>query len=146
MATAIVASALNKRQKQILLLGIALIVLSELFPHWVYFDAMTSGKRSAGYHFFTNKPEIKSRDEMLKIFPVTREDYDFMQSLEVKPDRLRILLQRLLLSVFTLGLVILFKNNLSLGWIIVVVPIICFGLWLLYLWNLMFRLDDLIPH
>ncbi|MDQ3012628.1 MAG: hypothetical protein M3X11_18195 [Acidobacteriota bacterium] len=140
------ANALNKRQKQILLFGIALIALSELFPPWVYFNRMTSGKRSAGYHFFKNKPEVKSRAEMLEMFPDSEERYDLMQAIEVQRDSIQILLQRLFLSLFTLVLIILFKNNLSLGWKVLAGLIICLGIPPFYFWLYVFRLENLTPH
>jgi hypothetical protein len=136
-------NALNKRQIQILLFGIALIAFSDLFPPWVYFDAMTSGQRSAGYHFLQKKPEAKSRAE---VFGSTREGLDLTQNLEVKPDRLRIDLQRLFLSLFTLALIILFKNKPSLGWKILAGLIICLGIPPFYFWLYIFRLDHLTPH
>lgn len=125
---------MNANQRMILGVGILLISLSELFPPWAYFNRMTSGRRSAGYYFFTNKPEVKSRDEMLGMFPESIGAYDVMQAIEVKRDGIRILLQRLFLSLFTLALIIIFKNKLSLGWMILAALILCLGLPPFYFW------------
>lgn len=110
--------------------GVALIGLSELFPHWSYFDPMTSGRRPAGYHFFTEKPEVKGRGEVFG----TDGMLDLTQRLDIKRDGLRTLLQRLLISLFTLARIILFKDILSLGWKVLSALIICLSLPLFLFW------------
>ncbi len=83
---------------------------------------------------------------MLEMFPDSEERYDLMQAIEVQRDSIQILLQRLFLSLFTLVLIILFKNNLSLGWKVLAGLIICLGIPPFYFWLYVFRLENLTPH
>lgn len=140
------ADVLNKRQKRILLLGLALLALSELVPYWLFFDVMTSGKRSAGYHFFTKNPKVEGPAEMLKLFPDHLAGDDVTKYIEVKRDGFRTFLQRLFLSLFTLALIILFKYALSFGWKILAVLIICLGIPPFYFWSDSLRFDYLISR
>src|SRR6267154_982787 len=43
---------------------VILVALIFLFPPWDYFDPDTSGRTSAGYHFFLTPPESKSATEI----------------------------------------------------------------------------------
>lgn len=97
-----------------------MLTLSELFPHWIYFDNVNSARRPAGYHFFTNKPKPADRN--------------LPQHVEAKRDALFKLLQRAILCLFTLALFILFKNDLSLVWKVLAVIIIGLGILPLYVW------------
>mgnify|MGYP000479350588 CR=1 FL=1 len=117
--------SLNKNQKLVLLFGLVLAVLSELFPHWVYFDSMTSGHRPIGYRYYANPPQLKSPEEMLKLYPNPITDDDFMRYIRVEKDGLRTLLQRAFLLLFICGLLITFKRNLSLAWAVLAGAIFC---------------------
>lgn len=107
---------MNKKQILIFVIGITLFVLSELFPHWVYFNRNTSGHRPIGYRYYANPPQLKSREEMLELYPNPVAGDDFMLNLEVQKDAQRTLLQRAFLLLFTCGLLITFKRNLTLAW------------------------------
>ena len=117
--------SLNKKQTLILIFGIVAFVLSELFPHWVYFDSMTSGHRPIGYRYYANPPQLKSREEMLELYPNPIDGDDFMRYLRVEKDGLRTLLQRAFLLLFICGLLITFKRNLSLAWAVLAGAILC---------------------
>ncbi len=143
---------LNKKQKLALLTGITLIALSELFPPWAYFDSASSGHRHAGYHFFMNKPALKSREEMLELYPDSGYDphsiagEDFRQHIRVEKDLLTITLQILFLFFFTSGLLIVFKNNFSIGWMIFATIVFSVSLYFFILWLPLFRSHILISH
>src|SRR6185503_13763856 len=86
--------------------GLGLWGLSELFPPWEYLDGNTSASRSAGYHFYKSPPSVKSPEEMKRVFH--RRDGDFPLSIHVYRDRFqtraqRIVLAWLVLNAFTLS-------------------------------------------
>lgn len=143
---------LSKKQKLVLLFGMALFVLSALFPPWVYFDSDSSGHRHAGYHFFMNKPGLKSREEMLELYPGAVYDphsiagEDFRQHIRVEKDFVTIILQILFLFFFTAGLLIVFKNNFSIGWMIFAIIVFSVSLYFLTLWLPLFRSHILTSH
>src|SRR5262245_29694461 len=103
------STALNKGQKRVLLLGMALMILSELFPPWLYIDNNTSAKRSAGYHFIAIPPTVKSPEEMRMIFP---QSYSW-DAMSVSKNRARLYLQRMFIPLLTIGLFAFFKDRLS---------------------------------
>lgn len=152
MFMAEIAMVLNRKQKLILLTGITLIALSELFPPWVYFDSASSGHRHAGYHFFMNKPALKSREEMLELYPGVAydshsiADEDFRQHIRVEKDFVGRILQILFLFFFTSGLLIVFKNNFSIGWMIFATIVFSVSLYFFTLWLPLFRSHILISH
>ena len=145
MFMAEMAMVLNRKQKLVLLIGIALIVLSELFPHWVYFDANTSGHRPIGYQYYANPPQLKSWEEMLKLYPNPVAGEDFMLHIEVQKDALRTLLQRAFLLLFMCGLLITFKRNLSLAWAILAGAIFCLSIPPFYVLVDVLRLEFFYP-
>jgi hypothetical protein len=100
---------LNKGQKRVLLLGTALMILSELFPPWRYIDNDTSAERSAGYHFITITPTIKSPEEMRMIFP---QSYGW-EAITVSKNWVRLHLQRMFIALLTIGLFAFFNDRLS---------------------------------
>ena len=59
---------MTKSQWTVLFIGGMLMLLSEVFPPWVYEDGWTSAQRTAGYHFLTKPPAVKSQNEMKRIF------------------------------------------------------------------------------
>lgn len=144
--------SLNQKQKLVLVLGITLIALSEIFPPWVYFDSESSGHRHAGYHFFMNKPGLKSREEMLELYPGvaydphSKADEDFLQHIRVEKDFVTIILQIFFLFFLTSGLLILFKKNFSIGWMIFAIIVFSVSLYFLTLWLPLFRSHILISH
>lgn len=118
-----------------------MLVLSEMFPHWVYFDPMTSRHRPIGYRYYANPPQLKSREEMLELYPNPVAGDQFMSHVEVKKDALRTLLQRVLLLLFTCGLLITFKQNLSLAWAVIAGAIFCLSILPLYVFVEDLRLE-----
>lgn len=99
---------MNKKQWLSFILGAALFSVSELFPPWIYQDAIFSGKRSAGFHFvFGADPVVQSEAEMRRLFSLSPEDP--FGHFVVKRDDPRLFAQRLILVVLTLGAVILFR-------------------------------------
>jgi len=104
---------MNRKQWTILMVGIILFGLSELFPPWVYEDENTSVRRSAGYHLFTSPPKLKSPAEMRAIFSLgPNEPTKFMWAHQ---DGLRLYGQRILLIVLTPGLMLAFSDRRSLA-------------------------------
>jgi len=95
---------MTKRQWTVLFIGGMLMLLSEIFPPWVYEDGWTSAQRGAGYHFLTKPPGVKSQNEMKRIFgrPVEEPDHYF----SLHRDRARLLGQRSLLLTATIGLLL----------------------------------------
>jgi hypothetical protein len=53
------------RQKMVSLIGGSLVGLMLLFPPWDYFDPDTSGRQSAGFHFFLTPPQPRPAKELL---------------------------------------------------------------------------------
>lgn len=91
----------------VILGGLGLWGLSELFPPWEYLDGNTSARRSAGYHFYKSPPPVKSPEEMKHLFH--RRDGDRMPplSIHVQRDPLRLIAQRLVLAWLALNAFIL---------------------------------------
>jgi hypothetical protein len=58
----------------VIVAGLALFALSELFPPWLYEDENTSAVRPAGYHFYKSPPLLKTPPEMKKIFNLREGD------------------------------------------------------------------------
>ena len=89
----------------VIIAGLLLLALTELFPPWVYEDENTSGVRSAGYHFYKSPPAVKSPAEMRKIF--NYRDGETTQFMWVHRDGLQILAQRIVLGwLFFSGLIL----------------------------------------
>ena len=49
---------MNSRQKAVLIVGLASVVLMLLFPPWNYFDPDMSAHPKAGYHFILAPPSL----------------------------------------------------------------------------------------
>ena len=61
----------------ILGIGILLLAISLTFPPWFYENGF-SGEIPAGYHFIFSSPQIKSQEEMRKLFSIKEKDpYDY---------------------------------------------------------------------
>jgi hypothetical protein len=94
----------------VVIAGLILLTLSELFPPWVYEDENTSGVRSAGYHFYKSPPAVKSAAEMKKIF--NYRDGESTQFMWVHRDSLQIDAQRVVLAwLFFNGLILSFGRG-----------------------------------
>ena len=52
----------------VIICGLVLFALSELFPPWEYLDGNTSATRSAGYHFYKSPPPIGPPEEIKRLF------------------------------------------------------------------------------
>ena len=87
------------------LCGLGLWGLSELFPPWKYLDGMTSASRSAGYHFYKSPPPVKSPEEMRRLF--NRRDGDMPLSIHVLRNSPQVLAQRIVLAWLALNAFIL---------------------------------------
>jgi len=102
---------MNRNQLIILLAGVVLFGLSELFPPWVYEDENTSVRRSAGYHLFNRPPELKSPAEMRAIFSLQPSKPTKFMWVHLNVGRL--FAQRLFLVIATPGLVFALANRRS---------------------------------
>jgi hypothetical protein len=87
--------------------GLSLWGLSELFPPWAYVDGNTSAVRSAGYHFYKSPPPVKSPDEMKHLF--NRQDGDRLLPLLIHVRRapLQLIAQRIVLVWLALNAFVL---------------------------------------
>ena len=85
--------------------GLGLWGLSELFPPWQYRDGNTSASRSAGYHFYKSPPTVKSPEEMKHLF--NRRDGDRPLSIHVHGDRFQLIAQRIVLVWLALNALLL---------------------------------------
>ena len=94
----------------VIIVGLVVLTVSELFPPWVYEDENTSGVRSAGYHFYKSPPAVKSPDDMKKIFHY--RDGETTQFMSVHRDSEQILAQRVVLAwLFYNGLILSFGRG-----------------------------------
>lgn len=119
-------SLMNRKQWTLLLAGIVLFGLSELFPPWVYEDENTSVRRSASYHLFNSPPKVKSPAEMRAIFSLRPDEpTKFMW---VHLNGLRLYVQRFVLIAATPGLMLVLANRRSLIKIILAILFLIVGL------------------
>ncbi len=100
---------MNTKQRAVLILGIVLFTLSELFPPWLYVDYRFSTKRSAGYHYRFSPPALKSPGEMRQLFPFPGDDP--AQYVEVRLDKLRLYIQRIIITSFAIGLLLVWRER-----------------------------------
>jgi len=118
------------RQKTVLLLGAVLVALVLLFPPWDHFDNDTSGRQSAGYHFFLTPPQPKPVQE---VFGNAR----FPHMTSIRLNDVRFILQLLIAIPSWLGLLFVLeirrtKIGVVLGVILLLVSIFILGctIWL----------------
>jgi hypothetical protein len=100
---------MNTKQRAVLILGIVLFTLSELFPPWLYVDDRFSTKRSAGYHYRFSPPAVKSPAEMRQLFPFPGDDP--VQYISVRIDKLLLLIQRIFVTSLTIGLLLVWSER-----------------------------------
>src|SRR5262249_1490675 len=93
-------------KKIVLLAGWTLVALVLLFPPWDYFDADTSGRRSAGYHFFLSPPQPLPAGE---VFRYSR----YPHMVHVRINDLRFILELAVVVPAMLGLTIAFYPRRS---------------------------------
>jgi hypothetical protein len=114
---------LNRKQVIILVIGIALMILSELFPPWKHIDGDTSAVCLAGYHYYKNKPELKTNEEILRCFPYYQKQprsFPYTYHISTSKSYLRLYAQRMLLSWLMLSLMIAFHKARTLfGWLVI---------------------------
>ena len=97
---------MKSRQKKALIVGAALVALMLLFPPWDYFDPDTSGRSSAGYHFFLSPPDSKGA--------TFRYQVRFPNLVRLKMNDIRLVLQLLITIPTTIGLAFIFGSNRSI--------------------------------
>src|SRR5260370_2203243 len=90
---------MNSRQKKVLLVGAALVVLMFLFPPWDYFNSDSSMHKLDGYHLLFAPP---SRENIKAIFAPDKVRYP--ESVRIEVDRVRLSVQCLSATTFVLGL------------------------------------------
>ena len=92
---------MNTKQWTVLLVAMAIFLLSELFPPWLY--NCKGATYPAGYYFLTKTPAIKaicpSSDPLPAPLPTVLEDSN------------RLLLQRMIVIALTLGLWLLLRTR-----------------------------------
>src|SRR5882762_6578326 len=89
----------------VIVAGVVLFAISELFPPWVYEDENTSVRRTAGYDFYKSPPPLKSPSEMKNIFNL--RDGNPTKFMWVHRDGIQLLGQRIVLVWLTLNAFIL---------------------------------------
>lgn len=97
---------MSSDQKKVLLVGGVLVVLMILFPPWEYFDADSSGRSPAGYHFFLMPPALKSPQEMFGV-PKMR----IPNAVRARVDMPRLVFQLLVTIPVAAGLIPLFSDK-----------------------------------
>ena len=102
---------MNTKQRVVLILGIVLFTLSELFPPWLYVDQRFSGKLSAGYHYRFSPPPVKWPDEMRQRFPYPEDDP--AQYVIVRIDYLLLYIQRTIITSLAIGLLLVCRERRS---------------------------------
>src|SRR3979409_565965 len=110
-------SAVNSRQRRVLIAGTGLVALMLLFPPWDYFDPDSSGRSRAGYHFFLTRPNPKTATFTYKV--------RFPDLVRVSLDDLRLLIQLLITIPTTIGLTLLLGGKRSV--ITITLGILCLG-------------------
>src|SRR2546421_9980726 len=95
---------MESAQQKILFVGALSIVFMLLFPPWDYFDPDTSGRTSAGYHFFLTPLEPKSAAE---VFGQTR----YAHLTRVRLNTIRFILQLLIAFPIWLGLGVVLESH-----------------------------------
>ena len=101
----------NNKQAIGLIIGVALLILAELFPPWEFIDNNSSARCWAGYHFYNSPPQIKNKEELLKCFPYYSKEQDIGGTIRfVRVKRVSILnfVQRIILSWLTVSFLICF--------------------------------------
>jgi hypothetical protein len=94
---------MNTKQRVVLILGIVLFTLSELFPPWLYIDQRFSAKRSAGYHYCFSPPPVKWPDEMRQRLPFPEDDPALY--VKVRIDYLLLYIQRIIITSLAIVLI-----------------------------------------
>ncbi len=106
-AAGIKQEPMRSKAKRVLLVGAGFVALMLLFPPWDYFDNDTSGRVSAGYHFFLTPPEPKSAKE---VFGPPR----YPHMVRVFVDDFRLIIQLLITIPTTVGLAMMFRRKRSI--------------------------------
>jgi hypothetical protein len=117
---------MNPKQRKVLMVAIILLFLTELFPPWLYENSQTSSQYSAGYHFVLSpKPELKTKDEMKRIFSISSDEYPSLFA--VHKDLGRRYGQWLTLFFLTVGLLVVLIEKKSYLKIFIGGFFICIG-------------------
>jgi hypothetical protein len=98
---------MKSKAKAVLLIGAALVALMLLFPPWNYFDNDTSGRLSAGYHFFLTPPEPRPVEE------VFGEPPRFPHMASVLVNDFRLIIQLMIAIPTAVGLAFMFRGQRS---------------------------------
>lgn len=107
---AIRAMTRNWKLLLVVVSGLGICALSELFPAWQYIDGNTSAVRSAGYHLYNSPPSVKSTAEMKKLFHW--EDRDLPMAIRVRRDYFQSFSQRVVVAWLTIiGLILSFGHG-----------------------------------
>jgi hypothetical protein len=99
---------MNTKQRAVLILGIVLFTLSELFPPWLYVATQFSAQRSAGYHYRFSAPVVKSPAEMRQLFPFPEDN---PTQYKVRLDYLRLYIQRFIITSLAIGLLLVWRER-----------------------------------
>ena len=117
---------MNKIQKIILAVGVALFGMSELMRPWYYEDSSSSAKREAGYHLFNSTSERKSPEEFREIFQYREKDRFNENQISLHPDRSRLGTQRIALILFTISAIIFGASQKSRKhWVFAILSLFC---------------------
>jgi hypothetical protein len=100
---------MNTKQRVVLILGIMLFTLSELFPPWLYVNVRFSWKRPAGYHYRFSPPPVKWPGEWRRMSPFTEDDP--AQYIEVRIDYLLLYIQRIIITSLAIGLLLVWRER-----------------------------------
>lgn len=122
---------------RVLLAGIALFFLSEIFPPWYYEDGMTSARRPAGYHFLLSKPKLRSPAEMKKLFSFPEEDP--LRYITIHKDRARLVGQRIIIPFAMVGVLLILDDQQRRAQLMLGTISLCIASGLLIIYAHLFR-------
>jgi hypothetical protein len=102
---------MSTKQWGILLVGVVLFSLSELFPPWQFKHVSWFRECPAGYHLFNSPPVLKSSNDLN--WMCRSSDEPILQDFRAHKNITRLNWQRAILVSLTLGLLLLFFDRRS---------------------------------
>ncbi|HEU4391405.1 MAG TPA: hypothetical protein VFV34_26635 [Blastocatellia bacterium] len=99
---------MNERQRNALLLAVALLVVMVLFPPWLYYDGNTSNQAFGGYHSIFTPPSVTT---YLQMFGLADDEIYTTRFVRVQLNGVRLTVQVLTVAFFTVGLMLSFRRR-----------------------------------
>jgi len=93
---------MQPKQLAVLIVAVVIFLIALLTPPWLYEDVRNQEQRSAGYHLFGRKAEIKSDAEMNEIFLLSKTE--MLHSYIVRKDSKRLYCELTAILFLTIGI------------------------------------------